>query len=428
MGYTNSGLVNYTKLSPHCTKPRNHTIDNISIHTMAGNLSVETCGELFQQVEASSNYGIDSHGCIALYVEEANRSWCTSNRANDMRSITIEVASINSTDYRPSDAAYQSLIKLLVDVCRRNNIPKLLWKADKSLIGKVDQQNMTVHRWFKNKGCPGDWLYNHMGQIADEVNKLLNEPVVDKPIVDPPEPIKSEERDMYEFLKGKGENTFFIFGLMGNLWAESGIRANNLQNSYEKKLGMSDEKYSESVDNGSYTNFIRDKAGYGYAQWTFWSRKEALYNFMKSKGVSIAEPSAQRDFLWQELTTTYKGMLTRLRAAKSIREASDIVLTEFEKPADQSESVKIKRASYGQTLFEKYGEEDTPKLPYLVRVIDDALNIRNKPGTKGTEIVGCITSHGVFTIVEEVMVGNTVWGKLKSGAGWICITKYTEKI
>ena len=428
MGYTNSGLVNYTKLSPHCTKPRNHTIDNISIHTMAGNLSVETCGELFQQVEASSNYGIDSHGCIALYVEEANRSWCTSNRANDMRSITIEVASINSTDYRPSDAAYQSLIKLLVDVCRRNNIPRLLWKADKSLIGNVQQQNITVHRWFKNKACPGDWFYQNMGKIANEVNQLLGEPVVDKPVVDPPAPIDSEEREMYEFIRDKKESIYFTFGLMGNIWAESGIRSNNLQNSYEKKFDMSDEEYTAAVDNGSYTNFIKDKAGYGYAQWTFWSRKEALYNYAKNKGVSIADRAMQREFMWLELTTTYKGMLTKLRAAKSIREASDIVLTEFEKPADQSESVKIKRASYGQMLYEKYCEDETPKLPYLVRIIDDALNIRDKPGTNGTKIVGCIRNHGIYTIVEEAVVGNTVWGKLKSGAGWICLTKYTQRV
>lgn len=151
-------------------------IETISIHCMAGNLSVESCGELFQNKErqASSNYGIGSDGRIGLYVDEANRSWCTSSASNDNRAVTIEVANTVAKDPWPvSDAAYKSLIDLLVDICQRNGIPKLLWKGDKSLIGKVDQQNMTVHRWFAAKACPGDWLYSRHGQIAAEVNKRL---------------------------------------------------------------------------------------------------------------------------------------------------------------------------------------------------------------------------------------------------------------
>ena len=173
---SNSPLVSYTKLSPNHSGKRKHAIDTISIHCMAGNLSVERCGELFQSKErqASSNYGIGSDGRIALYVDEGNRSWCTSSSSNDNRAVTIEVANTVAKDPWPvSDAAYKSLIDLLADICRRNGIPKLLWKGDKSLIGKVDQQNMTVHRWFANKSCPGDWLYSRHGQIAAEVNKKL---------------------------------------------------------------------------------------------------------------------------------------------------------------------------------------------------------------------------------------------------------------
>ena len=148
---SNRPLVSYTKQSPnHCGK-RKHAIDTISMHCMAGNLSIERCGELFQNKErqASSNYGIGSDGRIGLYVDEANRSWCTSSASNDNRAVTIEVANTVAKDPWPvSDAAYKSLIDLLVDICQRNGIPKLLWKGDKSLIGKVDQQNMTVHRWF----------------------------------------------------------------------------------------------------------------------------------------------------------------------------------------------------------------------------------------------------------------------------------------
>ena len=175
---SNSPLVSYTKLSPNHSGKRKHAIDTISIHCMAGNLSVERCGELFQNKErqASSNYGIGSDGRIGLYVDEANRSWCTSSASNDNRAVTIEVANTVAKDPWPvSDAAYKSLIDLLVDICQRNGIPRLLWKGDQNLVGQVDRQNMTVHRWFANKSCPGNWLYEHHGQIAKEVNERLEE-------------------------------------------------------------------------------------------------------------------------------------------------------------------------------------------------------------------------------------------------------------
>ena len=173
---SNSPLVTYTKLSPNHSGRRNHVIDTVSVHCMAGNASVETCGALFADPsrKASSNYGIGSDGRIALYVEEANRSWCTSNAANDHRAITIEVANNGGEpDWPVSDKAYAALLDLLTDICRRNGIKKLLWKGDKSLIGQVDKQNMTVHRWFAAKACPGDYLYNRHGEIAAEVNRRL---------------------------------------------------------------------------------------------------------------------------------------------------------------------------------------------------------------------------------------------------------------
>lgn len=173
---SNSPLVTYTKLSPNHSGRRNHVIDTVSVHCMAGNASVETCGALFADPsrKASGNYGIGSDGRIALYVEEANRSWCTSNAANDHRAITIEVANNGGApDWPVSDKAYAALLDLLTDICRRNGLKKLLWKGDKSLIGQVDKQNMTVHRWFAAKACPGDYLYNRHGEIAAEVNRRL---------------------------------------------------------------------------------------------------------------------------------------------------------------------------------------------------------------------------------------------------------------
>ena len=169
---SNSRLVVYTKLSPNCTKPRNKPIDTVTIHCMGGNLSVETCGNIFAPVEreASSNYGIDSNGRIALYVDEANRSWCTSNSANDHRAVTIEVANTDAKAPWPvSDKALAALIDLCTDICQRNGIKQLIWRPDKANPG-----NMTVHRWYANKDCPGDYLYNRHGYIADEVNKRLN--------------------------------------------------------------------------------------------------------------------------------------------------------------------------------------------------------------------------------------------------------------
>lgn len=171
----NSPLVSYTKISPNKTSPRNHAIDTITIHCVEGQCSVETLGNIFAPLSkaASSNYGIGPDGRIGMYVEEKDRSWCSSNSANDNRAITIEVASDTYHPYAVKDAVYNALIDLLVDICKRNDIKKLLWKGDKSLIGCIDKQNMTVHRWFANKSCPGDYLYNRHGQIAAEVNKRL---------------------------------------------------------------------------------------------------------------------------------------------------------------------------------------------------------------------------------------------------------------
>lgn len=183
---SNSSLVNYTKISPNKTSPRNHAIDTITIHCMAGDLSVETCGNVFAPTsrQASSNYGIGSDGRIGMYVEEKDRSWCSSSASNDNRAITIEVANDGgeSTGWHVSDKAYNALINLVTDICKRNGIKKLLWKGDKSLIGQVDKQNMTVHRWFAAKSCPGDYLYNHHSDIANKVNAKLGATTEQPPV------------------------------------------------------------------------------------------------------------------------------------------------------------------------------------------------------------------------------------------------------
>lgn len=173
---SNSPLVEYVKISPNRNSPRNHEIDTITIHCVVGQLSVETLGNVFAPVsrQASSNYGVGPDGRIGMYVEEKDRSWCSSNPENDHRAITIEVASDTTHPYAITDAAYKATVELCADICKRNGIKELKWKADKSLIGQVDKQNMTVHRWFAKKACPGDYIYNRLGQIAKEVNAKLN--------------------------------------------------------------------------------------------------------------------------------------------------------------------------------------------------------------------------------------------------------------
>lgn len=420
-----SQLVDYEKYSPNISSPRNHEIDTISIHTMAGNLTVETCGNIFANpnYECSSQYGIGSDGRIGQYVSEGDRSWCTSSRSNDNRAITIEVASYESDTYACTDAAMESLINLLVDICQRNGIDQLRWQADPDLIGEVDQQNMTVHRWFAQKSCPGPYLFEKHGYIADEVNKRLGNPSY-HPTNSNPESNADQFVKHFEMI---GLNPPALCGLMGNIFAESGLIPNNLQNSFEDKLGMNDDAYTQAVDDGSYDNFVHDSAGYGLAQWTYYSRKEGLLNLAKEKGVSIGDLYMQMDYLWQELQNTID--IAKLNACSTVREASDIILHKFERPANQSEEVEIRRAGYGQEFYNKYyGEPDAPAEfeAYNVRVTATLLNVRSGPGTN-FGINSSIMDQGLYGICDESDgQGASRWGKMSNGWGWISLD-YTER-
>lgn len=209
-----SSLVEYVKISPNKTSPRDHAIDTITIHCMAGNLTIETCANVFapSSRQASSNYGVGSDGRIGCYVDEADRSWCSSNRANDMRAITIEVANDGGADtgWHVSGVAMNSLIKLVADVCKRNNIKKLVWSDNKDdRINHKNGCNMTVHRDFKNKACPGDYLMSKMPYIASEVNKLLGasgSSSVSGVVHRNPAPVKSLDEVAKEVINGKWGN------------------------------------------------------------------------------------------------------------------------------------------------------------------------------------------------------------------------------
>jgi peptidoglycan hydrolase-like protein with peptidoglycan-binding domain len=162
------------------------------------------------------------------------------------------------------------------------------------------------------------------------------------------------ERTIWLFLADKLGNEYGAAGLMGNLKAESGLISTNLQNSYQNALGFSDLTYTKAVDDGSYTNFEKDKAGYGLAQWTYWSRKRDLLNYAKKTCRSIGDETMQLEFLVQELQKSFKDVWNTLRTSKSVKEASDIVLTQFERPANMNEANKKRRANIGQQIYDTY--------------------------------------------------------------------------
>ena len=164
---SNSTLVSYTALSPNYSYGRSHKIDRITPHYMGGNISVETCGEIFKPKarQASSNYGIGSDGRIAMYVEEHNRAWTSGNSANDNRAVTIECANLANGSL--TTKAWKSLVTLCADICKRNGIAKLVYTGDTN-------GNLTMHKWFQDTDCPGPWLSNKFGQLATEVNQVLS--------------------------------------------------------------------------------------------------------------------------------------------------------------------------------------------------------------------------------------------------------------
>ena len=206
-GYSNSKLATVKALSPNHSGRRVYPITRISIHCTACQVTARRLGEVFANPnkEASSNYGVGYDGSIGMYVEEKNRSWCTSSYDNDNRAITIEVASENTRPYTVTKAAYVGLIKLLVDICKRNGKTKLVWFGDRakslSYKPKSNELVMTVHKWFANKDCPGSYLLNLHPQIVREVNEALAKKEETKPVT----PAKKEEAKYYVYKVVKGD-------------------------------------------------------------------------------------------------------------------------------------------------------------------------------------------------------------------------------
>lgn len=212
------------------------------------------------------------------------------------------------------------------------------------------------------------------------------------------------EKQVWDFLKAEGFNDYGAAGLMGNLDAESSLRSNNLQDTYSRKFGLTDIQYTAAVDNGTYTNFVRDEAGYGLAQWTYWSRKQNLLNYAKSKNKSIGDLEMQLGFLCRELRENYTNSVYNvLKSATSVQQASDAVLMNFERPYNAA-SYKLKRASMGQVYYNKYAGSTSKKEVYSMIEFKKGRTDKIAPNFQYKEFdcqgKGCCST----TIIDEKLV------------------------
>ena len=326
---SNSSLVNYTRLSPNHSNGRNHAIDTITIHCMAGNLTVETCGAVFALTsrQASSNYGVGTDGRVGMYVEEKNRAWTSSNSANDNRAVTIEVANDGGApDWHVSNTALNKTIELVADICRRNGIKKLVWSNNKQdRINHRNGCNMTVHRDFASTACPGNYLYSKQEYIASEVNKKLG---------------AKEETKKETKTDTKKEETETITVLRKG---SKGKAVENLQTNLNKAINAG---LAVDGDFGSKT-------------------EKAVKDFQKKYGLEV-------DGIYG--------------------------------PKSQAKMQEVTSAKGGEVALYKFNY---------------TMNIRKGPGTDFA-VVGKM-SAGTYTIIRQETHNGSTWGKLKSGAGWVCI-------
>lgn len=245
MGYSNSSLVTYKKLTGDYSTRKNK-IDTITIHCFVGQVTAKQGCDYFYSSDrqVSSNYVVGCDGSIGLSVEEKNRAWTSggalsvngiTGAMNDHRAITIEVACDTQPPYRVTDAAYKALIELVADICKRNNIKKLIWKNDKTLVGKPDKQNMTIHRWFSNTDCPGQYLIEHMADIAEQANKKLGaETTATKPTTtassDAPQNIGGNDMTRGYFKKGDKNEGVYAYKQLLIALKKAGIITQNIDN------------------------------------------------------------------------------------------------------------------------------------------------------------------------------------------------------
>ena len=497
MGYTNSPMVVYTKLSPNHSGQRTHSIDRITPHCVVGQCTAEGLGDWFAKssTQASSNYGIDRDGRVGMYVEEKNRSWCSSSNANDQRAVTIECASDTSEPYAFRNVVYKKLIELCIDICKRNGKNKLIWFGDKDKTLNYSPKNgemiLTVHRWFANKSCPGNWMYVRMGDLAEKVTKALQgsgsgsgggsvekgtQASVLKNLSEA-DAIKkvgalftadqkksgilasvSLAQFILESGYGKSElaqNANNIFGmkcsLSGNTWSGSAwdgkskytkkTQEQNTDGSYET-ITADFRKYPDIEDsiadhsayllgakNGSelryaglkgckdYKKAVQIIKDGGYAtSLTYVEKLCSIIEKWKLTQYDVKDSGGEA-VRWYRVRMTWADSKTQKGAYK--------VLANAKKCADQNPGYKVFDAD-GKVVYEPKAAEPSVKMPFLVKVSISDLNIRSGPGTNFNRVR--FIEPGVFTIVQtSTGAGASLWGKLKSGIGWLSLD-YVQRV
>lgn len=496
MGYTNSPLVAFTLLSPNHSGQRNHKIDRISPHCVVGQCTAEGLGDWFHRpsTQASSNYGIDKNGRVGLYVEEKNRSWCTSNNENDQRAVTIECASGKVEPYAMNEVVYDRLIDLCVDICQRNGKKKLLWFGDKrkslSYQPKEDEMLITVHRWFANKSCPGNWLYARLGDLAAKVTARLSggeseaipsgmqarefQNLTEVQVIAKVGALFTADQkksgilasiSMAQFILesgygkselAQGANNCFGMkkSLSGNTWGGSTWDGSSV---YTKKT-------QEQNADGSYVTITADFRRYScvedsiadHSAYLLGAKNGSKLRYKGLKGCTDYKKAAQIIKNGGYATSlTYVDKLCsiierwKLTQYDVAGEASDVVkyyrvrktwddaksqlgaytiLANAKAMADKNPGYEVYDWNGKQVYLEVAAGVNKTDTPFLVKVSIPDLNIRKGAGTN-TAKTGQVTGVGIFTILEvrEGKGSDAGWGRLKSGAGWIALS-FCERI
>ena len=492
---SNSKLISCSIPSPFNSGQRTHSIDRITPHCVVGQCTAEGLGECFADASTltSSNYGIDKDGRVGMYVEEKNRSWCSSSNANDQRAITIECASDTTEPYAFRDIVYQTLIKLCVDICKRNGKTKLLWFGDKDKTlnyePKSGEMILTVHRWFANKSCPGNWMYAKMGDLAEKVTAALGSGTGGTDGAGATQGTQASafselsEADVVKsvgtlFTADQKKTGILASVSMAQFILESGYGkselAQNANNVFGMKCSLSGNTWSGSTWDGKskYTKQTKEQNKDG-------SYETITADFRKYPCVedSISDHSAYLLGAKNENKLRYDG----LKGCTDYRKAVQIIkdggyatsltyvenlcsiierwnLTRFD--VKESETAiawyrvrktwadsKTQKGAYkilenakkcadenpGYSVFDVNGvniytskTNTETAVPFLVKVSITDLNIRKGPGTDYERTQ--FIPVGVYTIVEvKSGKGSTAgWGRLKSGAGWISLDYCTR--
>lgn len=486
---SNSPLVSYTRLSPNHSGKRTHAIDRITPHCVVGQVTVQSLGNVFAPAsrQASSNYGIGLDGAVGMYVEECNRSWCSSSNANDQRAVTIECASDTTAPYAFRPVVYDRLIELCVDICRRNGKRKLIWIGDKTkalaYTPKSGEMLLTVHRWFANKSCPGDWMYARMGDLAAKVTaQLSGSGSTGTGTADDGTAImgaaKATAAQMQAYIRGVNPNVpqsvidmipLYISegkaeGVRGDVaFAQSCLETGNFgfagsavtlsQNNF---CGMG--VTAAGVKGNSFTSpqiGIRAQIQHLKA----YASTEALRQACVDPRFKYVQRGSAKYVEWLGQKENPQGLGWAAGAgygSKILRILDDVIATQAggsgtTKPSDNLYRVRKSWADAssqigaysilanakamadshpGYTVYDSTGKAVYPVAaafaPYTVQVTISDLRIRKGPGTNYA--ANGYTGKGVFTIVAEATgTGASKWGKLKSGAGWISLD-YAKKI